>query len=573
MWMPRRIWNLARGVRPWIAVAVAMRLAVAATYISQALLMASILARLLQGAGIREQAARLAAVAALILARLALLWAGEIVAQTTSAKTKERLRTALFEKLGELGPRFTGGNRTGEVMATLVDGVEALESYFGAYLPALVTAILMPTVAVAILAGRDAELAAVVTFCVLAAVVIPPILNRALAAASRKRRAAFNAMGSEFLDTLQGMVTLKAFGATANRRASLAARADELAHRMSSEMSLVLLRNGIFAAVVIGGLAVTTAIAAVRAAHGDLALGTLFVALFLAREALRPVAELSAAFHASYAARVAAEQIERLLAATLPIPERAGNVTIPNLRPSIEYRDVTFAYDPADGPVLQNFSMRVDPGERVAVVGPSGAGKTTLVALLLRFVEPQHGSILLGGHDLRDLPIEQLRSLIAVVSQETYLFGGSVRDNLALARPDASDREIENAARIANAHGFITGFPDGYATIVGERGLRLSGGQRQRLAIARAVLKDAPILILDEATANVDAAAEAAIAAALDRIAADRTTIVIAHRLSTVRHADRIVVLEAGRVVETGDHDALVERHGAYARLVSAQAV
>ena len=558
--MPRRIWNLARGVRPWIAVAVAMRLAVAATYISQALLMASILARLLQGAGIREQAARLAAVAALILARLALLWAGEIVAQTTSAKTKERLRTALFEKLGELGPRFTGGNRTGEVMATLVDGVEALESYFGAYLPALVTAILMPTVAVAILAGRDAELAAVVTFCVLAAVVIPPILNRALAAASRKRRAAFNAMGSEFLDTLQGMVTLKAF-------------ADELAHRMSSEMSLVLLRNGIFAAVVIGGLAVTTAIAAVRAAHGDLALGTLFVALFLAREALRPVAELSAAFHASYAARVAAEQIERLLAATLPIPERAGNVTIPNLRPSIEYRDVTFAYDPADGPVLQNFSMRVDPGERVAVVGPSGAGKTTLVALLLRFVEPQHGSILLGGHDLRDLPIEQLRSLIAVVSQETYLFGGSVRDNLALARPDASDREIENAARIANAHGFITGFPDGYATIVGERGLRLSGGQRQRLAIARAVLKDAPILILDEATANVDAAAEAAIAAALDRIAADRTTIVIAHRLSTVRHADRIVVLEAGRVVETGDHDALVERHGAYARLVSAQAV
>jgi ABC-type multidrug transport system fused ATPase/permease subunit len=207
------------------------------------------------------------------------------------------------------------------------------------------------------------------------------------------------------------------------------------------------------------------------------------------------------------------------------------------------------------------------------VVGPSGAGKTTLVALLLRFVDPQHGSILLGGHDLRDLPIEQLRSLIAVVSQETYLFGGSVRDNLALARPDASDREIENAARIANAHGFITGFPDGYATIVGERGLRLSGGQRQRLAIARAVLKDAPILILDEATANVDAAAEAAIAAALDRIAADRTTIVIAHRLSTVRHADRIVVLEAGRVVETGDHDALVERHGAYARLVSAQAV
>ena len=310
-----------------------------------------------------------------------------------------------------------------------------------------------------------------------------------------------------------------------------------------------------------------------RVAQGELAVGALFLALFLAREALRPVGELAAAFHASYAAKVATEQIERLLAAQAPAPERAGAVAVPLAKASVEFSDVTFAYTATDGPVLQHFSLRVDPGERVAIVGPSGAGKTTVVSLLLRFVDPQAGAIRIGGRDVADLPLADLRAHIAVVSQETYLFGGSVRDNLALAAPDATDDEIVAAARVANAHDYIMALPDGYATRIGERGLRLSGGQRQRLAIARAVLKNAPILVLDEATANVDAAAESAITAALDRIAMHRTTIVIAHRLSTVRNADRIVVLEDGRLVESGRHDDLLERAGIYARLVSAQAV
>lgn len=569
----RKILALATGVWPWIAGSVAMRLLVTVTYLGQALLMATILAQLLHGAGIDAQLGRLVLLGVCVLARMALLWASEIAAQSTSATTKEKLRVALFAKIGELGPAYTSGSRTGEVQHALVDGVEALESYFGSYLPALISAIVTPAVAVIILGLRDPELALVVALFVIAAIVVPPLWSRPLATTSRARRAASNAMAAEFLDTLQGMVTLKAFGASASRRRSLARRSEELCTRMVNEMAVVLVRGGIFAVVILGGIAVTTAIAAVRVAHGELAVSTLFVALFLAREALRPVGELAAAFHASYAANVAAEQIERLFAARPPAPEHPNAVPLPLVRPSVEFAGITFAYTAADGPVLRDFSLRVEPGERVAIVGPSGAGKTTIVSLLLRFVDPQSGCIRIAGHDVADLPLEQLRSAIAVVSQDTYLFGGTVRDNLAMARPDASDADIEAAARVANVHEDICALPNGYATRIGERGLRLSGGQRQRLAIARAVLKDSPILVLDEATANVDAAAEAAIAAALDRLTLHRTTIVIAHRLSTVRNADRIVVLQDGRIVEAGRHEDLLVRAGTYARLVSAQAV
>src|SRR5665213_1515195 len=240
MWVQRRIMALASGVRPWIAASVAMRLAVMATYLGQALIRADILYRLLHGAGISELFGRLIALAAFVALRMALLWASEIVAQSTAAVTKERLRTALFEKIAELGPGYTGGARTGEIQHALIDGVEALENYFGAYLPALISAILTPAVAVAILGFRDLELALVVALFVIAAIVLPPLWSKRLTAMSRERRAAFLAMSAEFLDTLQGMVTLKAFGASASRRRSLTERSDALCTRMVKEMAVVL---------------------------------------------------------------------------------------------------------------------------------------------------------------------------------------------------------------------------------------------------------------------------------------------------------------------------------------------
>ena len=283
------------------------------------------------------------------------------------------------------------------------------------------------------------------------------------------------------------------------------------------------------------------------------------------------VGVLATSFHASYDAASAAEILHTLFGQRSAVPD-PGSARVEGLAPTVAFDDVSFAYRDGD-PVLTGLSLSIAGGQTVAVVGPSGAGKSTLVALLMRFVDPQHGRVLLGGHDLRELPTDQIRSMISLVAQDTYLFGGSVRDNIAMARPEATDSEIESAARVANAHQFITALPDGYDTEIGERGLRLSGGQRQRLAIARAVLADTPILILDEATASVDAETEASIQSALDRLTHDRTTLVIAHRLSTVRHADHIVVLEQGHVHESGTHDDLVARTGRYSQLLSAQEV
>ncbi|WP_199757530.1 ABC transporter ATP-binding protein [Micromonospora sp. Llam0] len=242
-----------------------------------------------------------------------------------------------------------------------------------------------------------------------------------------------------------------------------------------------------------------------------------------------------------------------------------------SIEPHVQFDGVTFAYRSDLSPAVRDVSFEIHPGETVALVGHSGAGKSTSANLLLRFWDVTAGSVTVGGHDVRDFPQEDLRQLMTLVPQNTFLFNTTIRDNIRLGRADASDEEVEAAARDAQAHEFISGLPDGYDTVAGELGALMSGGQRQRIAIARALLKDAPILVMDEAVSNLDAASEHAVARAMEKARHGRTTLVIAHRLSTIRTADRIVVISEGRVAESGTHEELLAAGGAYVELLASQ--
>jgi ATP-binding cassette subfamily C protein CydCD len=318
------------------------------------------------------------------------------------------------------------------------------------------------------------------------------------------------------------------------------------------------------------GAATALAWGALRVEAGTLELRTLLIVLLLGVEVFRPLRDMTVLYHQGMVATAAAQGIFGILDTKPDVVERPISKA-PALSPTLAFENVSFTYAGGGRPAVAGLSFELSEGETLGIVGPSGAGKSTLLNLILRFVDPQEGRVLVGGSDVRDLPLDVLRQHVAVVTQDTYLFHGTIAENLGLGKPDATQAEIEAASRTANVHDFIAGLPLGYETVVGERGARLSGGQRQRIAIARALLKDAPILVLDEALSSVDAENEATIQEALERLQRGRTTLVIAHRLSSVRNAHRILVLEHGRLVESGSHAQLIQVGGPYARLVAAQ--
>jgi ATP-binding cassette, subfamily B, bacterial len=589
MYFDRRLWELTHGLRGRIALAVLLGLAAAAFGIARFALLGALLARVFKGAGIGAIALLAAAVGGAVLLRALLDHARTIIAHENAGRVQQALRGRLYDKIAELGPAWFAGERTGGVMLSVVDGVEQLQSFFGQYLPQVAVAALTPLAIFLFIVWWDVPVAAVMLAAALVTLVAPTAWNGIEGRKSRERQQALKRFGAEFLDAVQGLPTLKAFGQSRAYGERLAERARELSDTTMRVLATSVMTRGITDASVAVGAAAALILGVWRVSHGLMTIEALLIVLMCGTEVFRPLRDLRTVLHQGLVGQSAAAGIHALLAAEplvkagivpppQPSPASGGGGAVRQWRagggqsPAIEFADVHFSYPGGRRPAHDGLSFRVAAGETVGIVGPSGSGKSSIARLLTRSFDPQQGAVLVGGRDVRALDIEGLHGCIAVVHQDTYLFHGTVADNLRLGRPHATQAELAAAARDANADEFIRQLPQGYETIVGERGLTLSGGQRQRLAIARALLRDAPILILDEALSSVDAENEALIQQALDRLARGRTTLVLAHRLSSVIGADRILVLDRGRVVEEGRHAELIRRDGPYRRLMGGQA-
>lgn len=572
MFFDRRLWALTKGARGAIGAGVGIGVAASVTGIVRLALLGWLIAKVFEGDGAGDLTGPIALVAAVMVTRGALEHWRKMLAHRTAARVQTVLRLQLHDQVVRLGPAHFGDTRTGEVLLSMVEGVEQLEVWFGQYLPQMFVAAITPVVVFGLLAPIDLPVAFILLAFALVTLAAPAAFHKWDAANSLNRQHAYAGFAADFLDSLQGLSTLKAFGQSEAQGNKLAHRAREVFRSTMWVLATNSLTRGITDTGLALGTATALAVGAYRVRDGSMEIDALLIVLLAGIEVFRPQRDLRALLHNGMMGLSAAQGIFQVLESQPHLqrpdaPAQIDGAPVPHIR----FEDVTFSYAGADEPTLRGLDFEVRPGERVGIVGSSGAGKSTLVKLLLRFHDPDRGAVTLGGHDLRTLSARDHYGAMAVVSQDTVLFHGTVLENIRFGAPDASMDAVLQAALDANAHEFISRLPQGYDTVIGERGIRLSGGQRQRIAIARALLRDTPVLILDEALSSVDAENEAIIQEALDRLMQGRTTLVFAHRLSSIIGADRIVVLDGGAVVETGDHDSLMASRGRYHALMSDQ--
>ena len=511
------------------------------------------------------------------LALAALLAVGSGVRYYMVTRLGERvvadIRKALFARMIRMSPAFFENIMSGEVLSRLTTDTTLIQSIVGSSVSIALRNVLMLFGGLALLAMTSPKLTGLVLLLVPAVIVPIVVLGRRLRRLSRENQDWIAASSGNASEALGAAQTVQAF--THEGRSTVAF--DEVTEKSFDIAMIRILTRAAMTVIIIAlvffGIVGVLWTGALDVREGTMSIGELVQFVIYSVLVAGSVGALSEIWGEVQRAAGATERLIELMEAIDTVLDPDAPQALPlEVAGSVEFDAVQFHYPSRPGQsALDGVSLKVAPGETVALVGPSGAGKSTIIQMLMRFYDPQQGQIRLDGIDLRDLNRDALRGAMALVPQDPVIFATTARENIRFGRPEASDAEIEEAANAAAAHDFIVDLPDGYETQLGERGVMLSGGQKQRIAIARAILRDAPVLLLDEATSALDAESERAVQSAVERLSEGRTTLVVAHRLATVRKADRIVVFEQGRIVATGTHAELVAEGGLYARLARLQ--
>ncbi len=545
----RRLLQEVAALRSHMAYSTALALLGAGLVIAQAALLARVLANGFAGHAVRV--APLAVLAAVMALRALLTWARGALAQRAAAGTKHTLRDRITGRLRNTGPLRLAAHRHGETATLLTRGLDALDPYIVGYLPTMTATAVVPVAVVAWMWWTDWTSALIIVVTLPLIPVFGALVGMHTAQRTARQWRLLAGLGGHFLDVVAGLPTLRAFNREEHQTRVVGDMAD--AHRRATMRTLrvAFLSSFVLETVATLSLALVAVPVGLRLLGGGLDLRTALTVLLLAPEAYLPLRAAGAAFHDSAEGIAVAERVFAVLDdAEAAARGRVSRRPAPDIRTALLCLDsVTVHHTHRTEPALRDISLTLRPGEHVALVGPSGAGKSTLLSLLLGFTAPTSGRITVDGTDLTDIDPDTWHSQVAWVPQRPHLFAASVADNIRLGRPDAGHAEVRAAARAASADRFVEELPDGYDTVLGEHGAGLSAGQRQRIALARAFLKDAPVLLLDEPTAHLDPESEAAVTRATADLMRGRTTVVVAHRTSLLPHADRVISVRAGELM------------------------
>jgi len=543
-----RLLRRARAARALLVVDVLLGVGVALLVLAQAVLLARVAARAFEGASLDEVAAPLVLLVVVATTRALAAWGFEVAGRRAAGDVLSTLRLDLVASRLRTRPAALDGVGSAEVATAAVVGVDALETTFARYLPQVVLAAVVPVAVIVLVASIDLLAAAVMLVTLPLVPLFMWLIGRQAEGRARERWQTLALLSNHFLDVVRGLPTLRAFNRAKVQTGRIAEVSEEYRRTTMGTLRVAFLSGAVLELAATLGIALVAVVVGVRLADGGIAFQPALTVLVLAPELYLPLRNLAAQFHASADGSAVAARMLDLTEVSTELAG-AGPPGNPSLEP-IVFERVSFRYPTRDVEVLQDVCLELLPGETVALVGPSGGGKSTLASLLLRLAEPSTGRIIVGGEDLASVDATAWRRLTAYVPQRPTLFRGTVAHNIRLGEPAADFERVRTAAELAEAHGFITELPHGYETVIGDGGRQLSSGQRRRLALARAFLRDAPLVVLDEPTADLDPATAALVAEAVDRLCAGRTVLLAAHRPELVGRADRVAQLVDGRLLE-----------------------